>query len=100
MNKLAFLRDGVVGFVYWTLALTPIMLLVVQLDGNQYTSWLVLQAVLGPPLGALSAWVFRREWSLKTVLRWVVIGLVVPPSALFVGLWWLTDGLLEVMHKH
>ena len=60
MKVKVFLRDALVGFAYWTLVLSPIMLLVVKLNLPQFLSWLGLQAVLGPPLGALSAWVFRR----------------------------------------
>lgn len=55
-----FLRDALVGFCFWTLVLSPVMLFVVRLDLPQFISWLGLQAVLGPPLGGLSAWVFRR----------------------------------------
>jgi len=35
------------------------------------------------------------EKIIKKVLRWVVIGLVVPPSAFFVGLMWLTDKVVK-----
>lgn len=55
-----FVRDAFVGFTFWTLALSPVMLFVVGLSFSQFISWLGLQAVLGPPLGGLSAWVFRQ----------------------------------------
>ena len=55
-----FLRDAFVGFCFWTLALSPVMLFLLGLNWEQYLSWLWVQAVFGPPLGGLSAWVFRR----------------------------------------
>lgn len=55
-----FVRDAFVSFVFWTGSLTPFMLLVLRVDLSQYLMWFLLQASLGPPLGAVSARLFRR----------------------------------------
>lgn len=54
-----FLRDAVVSFFFWTITLTPYMIFVIKVDTSQYMTWIGMQIVLVPPLGALSAVVFR-----------------------------------------
>jgi len=62
MNKAKiklFLRDAVIAFFFWSITLTPYMIFVVQVNLTQYIAWIGMQAVLVPPLGAISAIVFR-----------------------------------------
>lgn len=64
-----FLLLSVAAFIFWTLALTPFMLLpqpswlplpiFVGMNWIQYRNWLFIQAIIVPPLGALSAYFFR-----------------------------------------
>ncbi len=54
-----FLRDAIIAFGYWTGVLTPYMIFIVRLDLAQYLAWLSMQAILIPPLGAISAKMFR-----------------------------------------
>ena len=54
-----FLRDAMIAFIYWTLTLTPYMILVVRTNLEQYLAWVLMQALLVPPLGAVSAILFR-----------------------------------------
>lgn len=55
-----FVVDAVAAFVFYTLALTPYMLLVVRTTQEQYVAWLVMQAVLVPPVGAVFAIIARK----------------------------------------
>ena len=50
------LLEALLGFVLWTVFLTPYMVLVVQVDLNQYLWWLLMQAILIPILAPI---VFR-----------------------------------------
>lgn len=78
MNKTKvrlFLRDAVISFFFWSMTLTPYMIFVVKVNLTQYMAWLGMQAILVPPLGALSAMVFRwfdKEFGKKKemVFRW------------------------------
>lgn len=54
-----FLYDALISFVYWTVCLTPYILWVVGVDSGQYVSWVVMQAVIVPPLGGLFAMLLR-----------------------------------------
>ena len=56
---LRFLRDALIAFVFWSLTLSPYMFLVVKVNMQQYLAWLGMQAILVPPLGAVSVIVFR-----------------------------------------
>jgi len=55
-----FLKDAVISFFYWTIALTPYMLLVVKTNMNQYIAWVGMQAILVPPLGAVFSIIARE----------------------------------------
>ncbi len=67
MNKIIkFARDAIIAMVFWTITLTPYMFLVVQVNLEQYISWVSMQGFIVPPLGAISAWLFRwvdKKWS-------------------------------------
>lgn len=54
------LIDAVVSFIYWTGTLTPYMVFVVQTSFEQYLSWVVMQALIVPPLGVGFAWIARK----------------------------------------
>ena len=43
-----FAVEALIGFVLWTLFLTPYMWLVVKTTLEQYINWLVMQAVIVP----------------------------------------------------
>jgi len=45
-----FIRDAIVSFIYWTLVLSPYMILVVKTSLEQYIAWVAMQATLVPPL--------------------------------------------------
>ncbi len=53
------LVEAIVSFIFWTGALTPYMLFVTCMTLEQYTTWLIMQAVLMPPLSILSLIVLR-----------------------------------------
>jgi len=55
-----FSKDAIAAFVYYTVLLTPYMVFIMKLDTKQYLAWLVMQAVLVPPLGAGFAFVARK----------------------------------------
>ena len=44
------LLEAVLGFVLWTGILTPYVLFVTQMTVNQYLSWLLMQAIIVPPV--------------------------------------------------
>lgn len=54
------LVDALVAFIFYTLALTPYMVLIVRMDLTQYLAWIVMQIFLVPPLGAIFAWICRK----------------------------------------
>jgi len=54
-----FVRDAIVSFVFWTATLTPYMVFIVGTTLSQYVSWISMQLILVPPLGAIFAIVFR-----------------------------------------
>lgn len=61
-----FIRDAIIACVYWTIALTPYMFLVVQVNMAQYIAWVSMQGLVVPPLGAISAVLFRwvdKKWA-------------------------------------
>ena len=49
----SYLKEAVLGFVLWTIFLTPYMILVTKVSSDQYIAWLVMQAVLVPPIAVL-----------------------------------------------
>jgi hypothetical protein len=64
MNKIKFIKqfikDAIVSFIYWTLALSPYMIFVVKTSLDQYIAWVAMQAILVPPLGAVFAILVRK----------------------------------------
>jgi len=50
MKLLKPLIEALLGFTLWTAFLTPYMLFVMRVDMGQYVAWLVMQAVLVPPI--------------------------------------------------
>jgi len=69
MNKKAFVvqfvKDAVISFFYWTIALTPYMIFVVKTTMDQYVAWVGMQAILVPPLGAVFSIIARKIKSKK-----------------------------------
>lgn len=55
-----FVKDAVISFLYWTLALTPYMVFIVKTDLQQYIKWVSMQAILVPPLGAVFSIIVRK----------------------------------------
>jgi hypothetical protein len=53
MNVPRLIVEAALGFVLWTLFLTPYMVFVVRVDSGQYLAWLVMQAVLVPPIAVI-----------------------------------------------
>jgi len=53
-------KDAVISFLYWTLALTPYMVFIVKTDFQQYVRWVGMQAILVPPLGAVFSIMIRK----------------------------------------
>lgn len=47
------LLEALVGFSLWTGILTPYVLLVTQMSLGQYLSWLLMQAVIVPPVAVV-----------------------------------------------
>ena len=47
------LLEAVIGFALWTAILTPYVLFVTQMTLNQYLSWLLMQAVIVPPVAVV-----------------------------------------------
>lgn len=52
--------DALAAFIFYTLALTPYMVLVIRTDLTQYIAWIVMQITIVPPLGAAFAWICRK----------------------------------------
>jgi len=55
-----FVKDAVVSFLYWTIALTPYMVFIVKTSFDQYVAWVAMQAILVPPLGAVFSIIARK----------------------------------------
>jgi hypothetical protein len=55
-----FIIDAIISFIYWTVVLTPYMVLVVKTNIKQYIAWLSMQALLVPPLGAIFSIIARK----------------------------------------
>ena len=53
MNIKKFLVEAILGFILWTLFLSPYVLLITLMSLSQYLSWLGMQAVLVPPLSII-----------------------------------------------
>ena len=49
----SYLKEAVLGFVLWTIFLTPYMILVMKASSEQYIAWIVMQAVIVPPIAVL-----------------------------------------------
>ena len=60
-----FIIDAFAAFIFYTITLTPYMLIIVKTTLEQYIAWLIMQAVLVPPLGAIFA-IIARKIKLKT----------------------------------
>lgn len=45
-----FALEAFIGFVLWTLFLTPYMWFIVKTTIDQYLNWLVMEALLVPPI--------------------------------------------------
>lgn len=58
------LLEAMLGFILWTLFLTPYMIIVVKTTSSQYISWLGMQAILIPIIAPI---VFRITNKLKKV---------------------------------
>jgi len=55
-----FIIDAIASFIYFTATLTPYMIFIVKTTLEQYLAWLVMQAVLVPPLGAIFSIIARK----------------------------------------
>lgn len=51
LKKVVF--EALIGFVLWTAILTPYVLFVTQMTFNQYLSWLLMQAIIVPPVAVV-----------------------------------------------
>ena len=60
-----FIKDAIISFIYWTLALSPYMIFVVKTSLEQYIAWVGMQAILVPPLGAIFSIIARKLKSKK-----------------------------------
>lgn len=47
------LLEAILGFILWTGILTPYVLFVTQMTVGQYVSWLLMQAVIVPPVAVV-----------------------------------------------
>ena len=56
----SYLKEAVLGFVLWTIFLSPYMILVTRVSPEQYIAWLVMQAVLVPPIAVLVYRITKR----------------------------------------
>lgn len=45
--------EAIIGFVLWTGILTPYVIFVTQMTLGQYLSWLLMQAVIVPPVAVV-----------------------------------------------
>lgn len=45
--------EAIIGFVLWTGILTPYVIFVTQMTLGQYLSWLLMQAVVVPPVAVV-----------------------------------------------
>jgi len=61
-----FILQAFLGFILWTLFLTPYMLLVVQVSIDQYLAWLVMQLVIVPPVAVIVVRI--TNWIVKKIL--------------------------------
>ena len=53
LNLRRLLLEALLGFVLWTLLLSPYMLLVIGMTPPQYSAWLLMQAVIVPPVSVV-----------------------------------------------
>jgi hypothetical protein len=53
MKLKKLLLEAIIGFALWTGVLTPYVLVVTQMTLNQYLSWLVMQAIIVPPVAII-----------------------------------------------
>lgn len=47
------LLEALLGFILWTVILTPYVLLVTQMTWEQYLSWLAMEAIIVPPVAVI-----------------------------------------------
>jgi len=55
-----FFKDAIMAFLFWTICLSPYMVFIVGVDLYQYKTWVLMQAILVPPLGAIHSIIARR----------------------------------------
>jgi len=53
LNARKLVLEAVLGFVLWTSILSPYMLLVIGMTSVQYSAWLLMQAVIVPPVAVV-----------------------------------------------
>lgn len=53
MNIRKLLLEAALGFVLWTVLLSPYMLWIVGMTPAQYGAWLLMQAVIVPPVAVV-----------------------------------------------
>ena len=63
MNWKRIIVEAFAGFTGWTLALTPYMLLIIQMSPVQYAAWIVMELILVTPISPVI--VKFTEWLLK-----------------------------------
>jgi len=56
-----WLLEALCGGLLWTVFLTPYMLFVVQVTIEQYGAWLLMQAILVPPIAILVVNITNEE---------------------------------------
>jgi len=53
MNMKNFVKQAVIGFSFWTLVLTPYVILVTKMSLMQYITWVGMNAILVTPLAPI-----------------------------------------------
>lgn len=67
-----FLVQAIMGFILWTLILTPYMILVTGVTFDQYIFWLLMQGVIVPPASIIVAHFTDKVYS--KILKKMIYG--------------------------
>jgi len=59
-----FAVEALLGFVLWTVILTPYMILIVETTLTQYIDWLIMEAIIVPPVAVfvvnVTNWIVKK----------------------------------------
>lgn len=67
-----FLVQAIMGFILWTLILTPYMFLVTGITFDQYMFWLLMQGIIVPPTSIMVAHFTDKVYS--KILKKMIYG--------------------------